>query len=58
MQHSPDGRGAGTGVDASAPKYTDWYKEEAETSAMKLVTGEQTDPPEASDNISPKEPKD
>ena len=44
VQPSPDGRGAGTGVDASAPKYTDWYKEEAETSAMKLVTGEESEP--------------
>jgi len=44
VKHSPDGRGAGTGVDASDPKYTDWYKEEAETSAMKLVTGEESEP--------------
>lgn len=44
VKHSPDGRGAGTGVDASNPKYTDWYKEEAETSAMKLVTGEESEP--------------
>ena len=44
VKHSPDGRGAGTGVDASDPKYTDWYKEEAETSAMKLVTGEESKP--------------
>ena len=44
VKHSPDGRGAGTGVDASDPKYTDWYKEEAETSSMKLVTGEESEP--------------
>lgn len=44
VKHSPDGRGAGTGVDASNPKYTDWYKDEAETSAMKLVTGEESEP--------------
>lgn len=44
VKHSPDGRGAGTGVDASDPKYTDWYKEEVETSAMKLVTGEESEP--------------
>ncbi len=44
VKHSPDGRGAGTGVDASDPKYTDWYKDEAETSAMKLVTGEESEP--------------
>ena len=54
VKHSPDGRGAGTGVDASDPKYTDWYKDEAETSAMKLVTGEETEPgnqaPEQDDN--------
>ena len=44
VKHSPDGRGAGSAVDASAPKYTDWYKEEAQTSAMKLVTGEESEP--------------
>ncbi|GAA2046681.1 BCCT family transporter [Yaniella flava] len=44
VKHSPDGRGAGTDVDASAPKYTDWYKEEAEAGNMKLVTGEESEP--------------
>lgn len=44
VKHSPDGRGAGSAVDASNPKYTDWYKDEAENSAMKLVTGEKTEP--------------
>ena len=44
VKHSPDGRGAGSAVDASDPKYTDWYKEEAATSAMKLVTGEESGP--------------
>ncbi|MGO1941839.1 MAG: BCCT family transporter [Yaniella sp.] len=44
VQHSPDGRGAGSEVDASDPKYTDWYKEEAENNSMKLVTGGETEP--------------
>src|SRR5699024_6622888 len=44
VKHSPDGRGAGTGVDASDPKYTDWYKDEAENGTMKLVTGEESEP--------------
>lgn len=44
VKHSPDGRGAGSAVDASDPKYTDWYKEEAENSAMQLVTGEESEP--------------
>lgn len=44
VKHSPDGRGAGTSVDASDPKYTEWYKEEAETGTMQLVTGQETEP--------------
>ena len=44
VKQSPDGRGAGSSVDASDPKYTDWYKEEAESSAMKLVTGQESEP--------------
>ncbi|MDN5732461.1 MAG: BCCT family transporter, partial [Yaniella sp.] len=44
VQHSPDGRGAGSEVDASDPKYTDWYKEEAENNSMRLVTGGETEP--------------
>jgi len=44
VKHSPDGRGAGTGVDASDPKYTDWYKDEAKNGNMKLVTGEESEP--------------
>lgn len=53
VKHSPDGRGTGTGVDASEPKYTDWHKEEAETSAMKLVTGQESEQPNGeSDGVS------
>src|SRR5699024_4831973 len=52
VQHSPDGRGAGTDVDASDPKYTDWYKDEAEHNSMKLVTGGETDPVNAESNTS------
>ena len=44
VKYSNDGRGAGAGVDASDPKYTDWYKEEAQTGAIKLVTGEEVLP--------------
>ncbi len=44
VKYSSDGRGAGTGVDASDPKYTDWYKEEVQTGAVKLVTGEEVLP--------------
>lgn len=49
VRHSTDGRAARTGVDASDPKYTDWYKtdwykEEAETTSMKLVTGKESEP--------------
>src|SRR5699024_2830189 len=43
VKHSPDGRGAGSYVDASDAKYTDWYKEEAETGSIRLVTGEEVD---------------
>ncbi|GAA4118689.1 choline/carnitine/betaine transport [Enteractinococcus coprophilus] len=44
VKHSPDGRGAGSDVDASDPKYTEWYKEEAQTGTMKLVTGHEIEP--------------
>lgn len=43
VKHSPDGRGAGSSVDASDAKYTEWYKDEAETGAIRLVTGEEVD---------------
>lgn len=47
VRHSADGRGAGKIVDASDPKYTDWYKEEAKTGTIRLVTGKDV-PPETS----------
>ena len=56
VKHSPDGRGAGSAVDASDPKYTDWYKEEAETSAMKLVTGEESEPANSDDEVPVEQP--
>lgn len=50
VKHSPDGRGAGTSVDASDPKYTEWYKEEAKNSSMKLVTGAEVQPEQSEED--------
>src|SRR5699024_1180208 len=44
VKHSPHGRVAGTVVDASEPKYPDWYKDHAKDGNMKLVTGEESEP--------------
>src|SRR5699024_10447592 len=57
VKHSPDGRGAGSLVDASDAKYTDWYKEEAETGSIRLVTGEEVDR-KGSDAQDPNQPPD